>query len=158
MMMKTLLLALLFCAGETAQDVVETSFCDLVRKPYEYGGRRVRVRATHRFAFEASELYCLGCIDRGRVWLDASPNLSRRDAKKLTSHHSSTSNILVEGKFVTEGGPFGHSGAYRYKLVAERFLKIERVARSSYAPNALPSAIRGRVCSDEPSHKLPAER
>lgn len=123
------------------------TLCELLQAPASFDGKRVQVGATHRYGFEFSEVYCLGCANDGGVFLEIPITVPKREAARLTGHHSLTTNVVVVGRFVASGGPFGHDGTNRYKLVAERFLKIERVAKSSYVPSSLPEDLKLRVCT-----------
>lgn len=154
-----LAVAATYLCGESTKPDVRT-FCELIQNPSVFDGKRVQVAATHRYGFEFSELYCLGCANDRSVFLEIPITVSTREAKRLTGHHSLTTNVVVVGRFVASGGPFGHDGMNPYKLVVERFLSIKRVAKSSFAPSALPDALKSRVCTAPSSvgPKPPAKR
>lgn len=102
------------------------AFCDLVRNPEKYNGKEVIVRATYRYGFEWSQLYCLDCLDQDKAWLEMpvdSDNTTDRSLKKLPKG-AGIVNLTVQGVFVS-GGTFGHLNAYRYKIEA---YKIKDVA------------------------------
>ena len=93
------------------------TFCDLIRSPAKYSGKEVTIRATYRYGFEWSELYCLDCLDQGKVWLDmpvALQDTSARSLKKMPKY-AGIVNLTVQGVFVS-GGTFGHPNGYRYKI------------------------------------------
>ena len=102
------------------------AFCDLIRSPDKYNGKEVTIRATYRYGFEWSELYCLDCLDQGKAWLDMPTALEDTSAKSLKKmpKGSGIVNLTVQGVFVS-GGTFGHSNAYRYKIEP---IKISDVA------------------------------
>lgn len=93
------------------------TFCDLIRSPEKYNGKMVSIRATYRYGFEWSELYCLDCLDRGKAWMDLPVTLKDTSAKSLKKMPKGAGivNLTVQGVFVS-GGSFGHSNAYRYKI------------------------------------------
>jgi len=99
------------------------TFCDLMQNPEKYNDKEVTVRATYRFGYEWSYLYCLGCLDQGRAGLELPPNYdgldkaSQRALKRLPKS-AGIANITVRGVF--EGpGTFGHQGGYRYKFAVK---------------------------------------
>jgi hypothetical protein len=105
-----LFLLFLSAGGIHAQTAV--SFCDLVRNPEKFNGREIIVRATYRYGYEWSELYCLDCLDKGKAWLwmrdlDAA---SLRALKKLPKD-AGIANLTVRGDF-SSGGHFGDLNGY----------------------------------------------
>jgi hypothetical protein len=93
------------------------TFCDLVRNPEKYSGKKVIVRATYKYGLEWSQLYCLDCLDKGKAWLEmpvALEDTSARSLKKMPKY-AGIVNLTVQGVFVS-GGTFGHLNGYRYKI------------------------------------------
>ena len=105
------------------------NFCDLLRNPQQHSGQEVRIRATYRYGFEWSELYCLSCRDKGKAWLefagldDASDQAVRRLPKG-----SGIVNLTVQGTFVS-GARFGHENRYLYKIVARKVSDVAIVQK-----------------------------
>jgi hypothetical protein len=94
-----------------------TTFCDLLRNPEKYNGKEVIVRATYRYGFEWSQLYCLDCLDQGKAWLDMTVSFEDTSARSLKRmpKYAGIVNLTVQGVFVT-GGTYGHLNGYRYKI------------------------------------------
>jgi len=100
------------------------NFCDLIRNPEAYDGKTITVRATYRYGFEWSELYCLECLDKGKAWLELPSTLDDASTKqlKLTPKGAGIVNLTVTATFES-GGHFGHMG-YRYKFVASQIADV----------------------------------
>jgi len=119
----------------TAQTRVERiELCDILKNPHDYDGKEVSVRATYWYFFEVSELYCLGCRDKGRVWLDFSADLDRASANIFRSipQGAGIVNISLTGTFET-GSSYG-DGGYRHKFVVRKAwdpVVLERGAKNS---------------------------
>lgn len=63
MKLLTLLIATLACS---AQDVIDTTLCEVGANPAKFDGKLIRVRATHRSGFEHSVLS--GCESKVFMW------------------------------------------------------------------------------------------
>lgn len=111
------------------------TFCDLIRNPEKYSGKEVTIRATYRYGFEWSELYCLDCLDQGKVWLDMPTALEDTSAKSLRKMPKGAGivNLTVQGIFVS-GGTFGHSNAYRYKIDPTRISDVVVLQKGMKSP------------------------
>lgn len=111
------------------------TFCDLVRSPEKYNGKEVTVRATYRYGFEWSELYCLDCLDQGKAWLDMPTALEDTLAKSLKKMPKGAGivNLTVQGVFVS-GGTFGHSNAYRYKIEPTKISDVAVLQKGMKSP------------------------
>ena len=94
------------------------NFCELLNNSERYNMREVTVRATYKYGFEWSYLYCLSCMDKGRVWLEFPNNLdaSATKALKRGPKGAGTVNVTVQGAFI-KCGNCGHQGAYPFKFV-----------------------------------------
>ncbi|MBZ5524413.1 MAG: hypothetical protein LAP21_19420 [Acidobacteriia bacterium] len=111
------------------------TFCDLIRSPEKYNGKEVTVRATYRYGFEWSELYCLDCLDQGKAWLDMPTALEDTSAKSLKKMPKGAGivNLTVQGVFVS-GGTFGHSNAYRYKIEPTKISDVAVLQKGMKSP------------------------
>jgi len=111
------------------------TFCDLMRSPGKYNGKDVTIRATYRYGFEWSELYCLDCLDQGKAWLDMSTALEDKSAKSLKKMPKDAGivNLTVQGVFVS-GGTFGHSNAYRYKIEPTKISDVVVLQKGMRSP------------------------
>jgi TonB family protein len=123
------------------------TICDLVRNPQKYNDQKVTVRATWRYGFEWSQLYCLDCLDMGKAWLDRSSDLdeaSERALKKIPKG-AGIVNLTVEGVFRSDG-TFGHLNGYRYEIVPSRISNISVIQKGAKSPAEDQKAERRWAC------------
>jgi len=94
------------------------SFCEVLNNPEIYNMKEVTVRATYKYGYEWSYLYCSSCADKGRVWLEFPFNLDASAIKALKHgpKGAGTVNVTVQGTF-TKCGSCGHLNGYRFKIV-----------------------------------------
>jgi hypothetical protein len=123
------------------------AFCDLIRSPQKYNGKEVTVRATYRYGFEWSELYCLDCLDQGKAWLDMPTVLEDTSAKSLKKLPKGAGivNLTVQGIFVS-GSTFGHSNAYRYKIEPSKISDVVVLQKGMKSPEEEKSVERRSAC------------
>ena len=100
-------------------------FCDLLKNPEKYNGRKVTIRATYQYGYEWSYLYCLDCRDQ-KVWLDIPVDLDDASQKALKHlpKEAGIVNATLYGVFIGPGS-YGHLNGFRYRFTAE---KVENVA------------------------------
>ena len=111
------------------------TFCDLIRSAEKYNGKEVTVRATYRYGFEWSELYCLDCLDHGKAWLEMPVTLkdtSDSSLKKMPKD-AGIVNLTVQGVFLS-GGTFGHSNAYRFKIEPTKISNVVVLQKGMKSP------------------------
>ena len=137
MRLLTPILLLLAGAGLPQSPV---SFCDLVRNPEKYSGQEVTVRATYRYGFEWSELYCLDCVEKskarsGKAWLQIPVDLDDDSARSLKRmpRHSGIVNLTVHGVFMS-GETYGHLNGYRYQIVAHKIGDVAVIQKGMKSP------------------------
>lgn len=127
-----------------------TEFCDLIRDASKHVGREVKVRATYRYAFEHSEIYCLGCTD-DRVWVEFDSSFKKRTKYKLRERigdngfQGRTVNVVAIGKLITGEG-YGHFGVYPFKFVISSLVEAEIVSQKGTAIEALEPTEKAKVC------------
>lgn len=126
--MGLLLVLSIFALGGHPQ--TQVSFCDLVRHPELYRGKEVTVRATHKYGFEWSELYCLDCLDKGKAWLGFTHDLddTSERALKRVPKYAGIVNLTVHGTFHGPGG-YGHLNGYRYEFVADKVSSVVVISK-----------------------------
>jgi hypothetical protein len=110
-------------------------------------GKTVTVRATYRYAYEAQELYCLNCATLGRTWIEWRDDDATRQSLARLPAGSGTANVVVSGRFVSEGH-YGRTGAYRFQLEDATPLTVALVEPSGATPDRLPPRDRARVCQE----------
>jgi len=104
------------------------TFCDLVRDPKKYNGKEVIVRATYRYGFEWSQLYCLDCLDKGKAWLSFSDLDEASESSIRRFPKSGIINLTVRGVFAS-GHTYGHLNGYRYQIVADRISDVKVIQK-----------------------------
>jgi hypothetical protein len=104
---------------------VPVSFCDLVQNPDKYDAKEVTVRATWKYGYEWSYLYCLDCLDKGKAWLEIPFNADDPSLKLLkhTPKGAGIVNLTVEGTFRGRGS-FGHMGGYPYLFTVRKISNL----------------------------------
>ena len=114
-----LLVFLLLPHSSAPQDRI--AVCDLLRNSDKFNGKVVTVRGTWRYGYEWSQLYCLDCLDKGRVWLESSDEMDDASAKLLKHipKGSRIVNLTVQGIFMT-GSSYGHMNGYRHQLLMRK--------------------------------------
>ena len=105
------------------------TFCDLLRNPEKYNGKQVTVRATYRYGFEWSELYCLDCLDKGKTWLEhvALDKATERAFQRLPKG-AGIVNLTVQGVFVS-GDTYGHQNCYRYQFTPDKITDVKVIQK-----------------------------
>src|SRR6266404_5095142 len=116
-----LLLAMLLArtAGPEQARMVRTDFCEVLSNAKQYDEKEVTVRATYLYWFETSELFCLTCRDKGKVWIKFDDLDEKSEAALRAAPEVGEINLTVTGTFRT-GSTYGHMNGYRHEFVARR--------------------------------------
>jgi hypothetical protein len=131
---------------------MEVSYCDLIRNPEAYDGKRVAVQATYRYGFEWQELFCLKCR-WARTWLEFPAEPDRPIKFHNAPRYQGTINATFYGKFCGRKGAYG-DGGYQYQFDVD-FARDEKVVSKSGAdPSALSPVEQRRVCQGTPAEIL----
>jgi len=106
------------------------AFCDLLRDPQVFNGKEITLRATYKYGYEWSQLYCLDCLDKGRAWFRIADDVDAKaiESLKRAPKGAGTVNITTRGIFMS-GGTFGHLNGYRYEFVAESVTDVAVVVK-----------------------------
>jgi hypothetical protein len=147
------LLALaLFCGASSSSlgqesDPATVTFCDLLNNPERYNGRVVTVRATYKYGYEWSYLYCLSCRDKGRVWLEFPVDLdaSATKALKRAPKYAGIVNVTVEGTFIKCRG-CGHLNAYPFQLTGNKASNVSVLIKGMKGPDEEEAAEKRWAC------------
>jgi hypothetical protein len=127
------------------------AFCDLIRNPKVHDQKTVRIKAIYRYGYEWSELYCLDCIDAGKVWVELDDSFATNTDIKLAKRIGDngfpgrTVSIVAVGEFYGTGGGYGHQGSYRYKFRITRLEQASILLNDSPIPAKLPKSVLPRV-------------
>jgi hypothetical protein len=132
---------------------VRVELCDVLRHSEFYEGKQITVRATFRLGRKERQLFCMACIDEGRVWMreilpsggEIAPGL-----KKLNDLiQENDKGITVNGTFTgTFRGPgvYGLLGAFTYQIDVQEVREIEVIYSAGPDPEDLPKEIRKKTC------------
>ncbi len=129
------------------QQIVDVKFCDLLKNQDEYKDKTVRLKATYRYGFEWSELYCSNCVGKGQVWVDFADSFEESSKKKYrkklneNGEGGRTVNVTFVGKFLAQGH-YGHMGGYSYNFVVEKVENAEIIYKYSPVFNSLPEEAK----------------
>ena len=125
------LFIVLFLLTDGIHPQAPITFCELLENPYKYNGQEIRVRATYRYGFEWSYLYCLNCLDKGKAWLSRSSfgDASERALRKLPKG-AGIVNLTVQGIFES-GGTYGHQNGYRYQITADKITDVKVIQKGT---------------------------
>ena len=141
---RTLLIAC--CCATWGQDP-PINFGELITRPKDFDGKRIKVRATYRYGFEWQELYCVPSRTIARVWLGIPPELPKpiQMALKRLPKNQGTVNATFTGLFHGVRSTFG-DGGYQYRLDLEKLEEVQVISKNGAVPEALMPSERARVC------------
>lgn len=127
--------------------VISASYCELVSNPGLYDGKEVTVRATYKYGYEWSYLYCLSCMNKGQTWLDVPTDLDAASEKALKRmpKGAGAANLTVQGTF-TRCGHCGHQGSYPFKFVAHKVSNVAVVIKGMKSLDEEQKAERRWAC------------
>jgi hypothetical protein len=120
-------------AQEPKSAAQEVSFCDLVKAPEQFSGKRIRVRAIYKYGFEIQRLDSpVCCPERGpAIWVEIDTELGRASRKLLHKFPEGMGLALATFVGTFEGdGPYG-DGGYRFKFTVDEIRNLEATARAS---------------------------
>lgn len=109
------------------------SYCDLAKNPSAFSGKRIRVHAVYRYAFEIQRLEAPGCCPEAapKIWVEIGATLEGSSLKLFNKFPKGEGLVLA-----TFAGTFESGGTYgtfadRHKLTVDHIENVERIARSS---------------------------
>ena len=128
---------LLSCAFAQADDSAKTAFtdlnyCDLVKNPSSFSGKRIRIRAIYSYMYEVSVLKPPTCCPESGVsiWVEVDDNSFNSNSIRLHRRFPKDAGYVL-GTFVgrfESGESYGHM-QYRFQLVVEGIEKVEAKAK-----------------------------
>lgn len=129
-----------------AEDYITVDYCELIKNPSLYDGKKVRVEATYRYGYEWSEIYCPDCFDlKKRTWVKLD-NLnesctSKKLLKKLSkdSPKGRTLSVVFSGTFESAKNRYGHLNGYQFQLEVSCVEKAKVLLEDSPLPTATSS-------------------
>jgi hypothetical protein len=128
------------------------SLCDLVRDPERYEGKPVVVSATFQLGYESEEIYCLGCTNWGRIWVEfgneTAADKIRVDESQLIP--GCAFDVIFSGSFYATGKRYGHLNSFRYKFVVESVKRAKLILNNAnFEPSEWPTKAQKKVCGYE---------
>jgi hypothetical protein len=139
------LLQIFVTLNANCRDSMErVSVCDLVYMPKLYEGKLVEVSATYLVSEESSEMYCVGCTDLGKIWVE----FENESASKKVENEDiiPTFNVIFIGRFYASEKQYGHRGRYRFKFVAESTKKAKLIATYKSGPDKYYKKVQKKEC------------
>jgi hypothetical protein len=111
----------------------ELSYCDLVKTPQSFSGKRIRVRAIYKYGFEIQRLDPPACCpERGvKIWVEMESRLQGHSLKLFRKLPKGMGLALATfvGTFES-AGPYG-DGGYRFKFTVDQIEKLEATVKAS---------------------------
>jgi hypothetical protein len=116
--------------GMIAQEV---SYCDLVKAPQQFAGKRIRVRAIYKYGFEIQRLDPPACCPEreAKIWVEIEDELQGGSLKLYRKFPKGMGLSLATFEGIFEaGGPYG-DGGYRLKFTIDTIENLEATAKIS---------------------------
>jgi hypothetical protein len=144
------LVVAIFVSGSIVKSLAQTStanpaqiveYCQLVRAPSSFVGKRIRIRAVYSYMFEVSRLKPPACCpDRDvPIWVDFNEELEGSSRKLFHKFPKGMGFVLATFEGTLQGGgPYG-DGGYRFKFAVDKIENLENKANPS--PDHHPSWI-----------------
>jgi hypothetical protein len=127
--------------------------CEVLRNSEFYEGKQITVRATFRLGRKERQLFCMACIDEGRVWMreilpaggEIAPGLKRFNDLIQENYKGITLNGIFTGTF-RGPGVYGRLGAFTYQIDVQEVREIEVIYSTGPDPQDLPKEIQKKTC------------
>ena len=139
-------------AAQKPEAAQEVPYCNLVKTPQGFAGKRVRVRAIYKYGFELQRLESPACCPEcaAKIWVEIDSALEGDSLKLYRKFPKGMGLALAtfEGTFEA-GGPYG-GGGYRLKITVDKIEKLERTAKASgrHDPPWVPKNCEPSVATD----------
>ena len=132
---------------------VRVELCKVLRNSEFYEGKQITVRATFRLGRKERQLFCMACIDEGRVWMreilpsggEIAPSLKKLNDLIQENNKGITLNGIFTGTF-RGPGVYGLLGAFTYQIDVLEVREIEVIYNTGPDPQDLPKEIQKKVC------------
>jgi len=126
-----------------SDSVSEITYCQLVKDPSAFVGKRIRIRAVYSYMFEVSRLAQPVCCPTAEIpiRLDFGDDLDSKSQRMLTEFPKGRGFVLATFVGVFEGGKaFGTLGErFRLKVVGIERVEQKANPRGDQKPSWLPS-------------------
>jgi hypothetical protein len=140
-LMRVLVLAI-FVNGPIVKSIARTSagspaqivtYCQLIKAPSSFVGKRIRVRAVYSYMFEVSRLKSPECCpDRDiPIWVDFNEELEGSSQKLLHKFPKGMGLVLATFEGTLQGGDSYGDGGYRFKFAVDKIENLENKANPS---------------------------
>lgn len=132
---------------------VRVELCEVLRNSEFYEGKQIAVRATFRLGRKERQLFCMACIDEGRVWMreilpsggEIAPGLKKFNDLIQENYKGITLNGTFTGTF-RGPGVYGLLGAFTYQIDVQEVREIEVIYSAGPDPQDLPKEIQKKAC------------
>lgn len=127
--------------------------CKVLRNSEFYEGKQITVRATFRLGRKERQLFCMACLDEGRVWMreilpsggEIAPGLKKLNDLMQENEKGITVNGIFTGTFLGPG-VYGRLGAFTYQINVQEVRDIEVIYSAGPDPEDLPKEIQEKAC------------
>ena len=131
----------------------QVELCEVLRNSEFYEGKQITVKATFRLGRKERQLFCMGCIDGGRVWMreilpsggEIAPGLKKLNDLMQENEKGMIVNGIFTGTF-RGPGVYGLLGAFTYQLNVQEVRQIEVIYSGGPDPEDLPKDIQKKAC------------
>lgn len=132
---------------------LRVNLCEVLRNSEFYEGKPITVRATFRLGRKQSQLFCMACMDEGRVWMreilpsggEIAPGLKKLNDLIQENEKGITVNGVFTGTF-RGPGVYGRLGAFTYQIEVQEVREIEVIYNAGPDPEDLPKEIKEKAC------------
>ena len=133
----TFLLLFLACAGARAagpqeQPIQDITYCDLAKNPSAFSGKRIRIRAIYRYAFEVQLLESPVCCPgpQPKIWVQIETDLDDSSLKVFRKFPKGAGIVLVTLVGTLDTGEAYGDGGFRIRLRVSEIERLEAKSRS----------------------------
>ena len=115
------------------QNSQEVNYCDLVKNPSAFSGKRIRIRGIYRYAFEVQRLEAPSCCSETgtKIWVEIDAYLEGKSAKLVRKFPKEEGLVLATFTGMFESGESYGTFADRNGLKVDQIDQVEQTQRSS---------------------------
>jgi len=111
----------------------DATYCQLAKDPSLFIGKRLRIRAIYRYAFEIQRLESPVCCSEGeiKIWVEIKAGLESHSGKLFRKLDKGAGLALVVFVGTLNGGNSYGTFGDRFQLTVDEIEKVERTSRSA---------------------------
>ena len=139
-------------AQEKFKNISTVNLCDLIENSAEYQNKVIRIKATYRYGYHYSELFCSDCWtrDKGRIYVffdEAWQENSKPDLINILTNKGDekTINVTFIGLFADPNPSDKRTAPFQFKFTLIKVEKAEVLTEDSPAPPNLKKKIKKKT-------------